>query len=203
MIFSTTLRRSASSIAAQRAPILQSELLPCCAAGMSQRTCISSARLLPESRVLWNLADELDVAQHVTMHGRATKSSLHHFLLGVDGALQLRTSKLLSLSGALADCIAFGVPTVASADLASEMDAPSYVVPVASASRALPIAEAVAGLRHLRRDACEPERQAYLARRSADGYARALLEGLGLWADRSFVELPLLIGDVAQLLSTR
>ena len=34
-------------------------------------------------------------------------------------------STVLSLSGALADCIAFGVPTVTTQDVADEMSAPS------------------------------------------------------------------------------
>src|SRR5438552_6771292 len=40
----------------------------------------------------------------------------------VDLAVQLRTSAMLSLSGSLADCLAFGLPTVTTVDLAAEME---------------------------------------------------------------------------------
>ena len=50
------------------------------------------------------------------------------------------------LSGALADCIAFGVPTVTTQDIADEMNAPRYVVTTGSATSSLLIAEAIDGL---------------------------------------------------------
>jgi hypothetical protein len=93
----------------------------------------------------------------------------------------LRTSALLSLSGALADCIAFGVPTVTTRDLAVEMEVPAYVGSTSGLSSLL-VAEAIEELLrgHLNADQVEHERCSYLEERSADAYARRLLTVLGL-----------------------
>jgi glycosyltransferase involved in cell wall biosynthesis len=136
-----------------------------------------------ERRLLEQLRDDLELGDQVVFHGRVSRELLTDFLLAVDVAVQLRTSTVLSLSGALADCIAFGVPTITTQDVAAEMDAPSYVQTVDSPTSSLLVAEAIDGLSHLRRtefERIEDERQEYLARRSLDAYARSLLEALGL-----------------------
>jgi glycosyltransferase involved in cell wall biosynthesis len=136
-----------------------------------------------ERRLLEQLRDDLELGDLVVFHGRVSAELLNHFLLAVDVAVQLRTSTVLSLSGALADCIAFGVPTITTQDIADEMDAPSYVQAVNSLTSSLLVAEAIDGLRQLRRTAfekIEDERRDYLSRRSVDAYARSLLEALGL-----------------------
>lgn len=136
-----------------------------------------------ERRALEDLSNELAVRRHLTLHGHVANAALEDFLIAVDVAIQLRMSAVLSLSGALADCIAFGVPTVTTQALFEELDAPSYVVAAEPALSSLLIAEAVDGLSSRRRDylsAIENERREYLARRSVDGYARALLDALGL-----------------------
>src|SRR5262249_37631075 len=99
-----------------------------------------------EKRSLEALATELGVARFVTLHGHVTSEPLQDYLRAVDAAVQLRTSTLLSLSGALADCIAFGVPTVTTQDIADEMDAPPYVATTGAAPSTLLIAEALDGL---------------------------------------------------------
>ena len=139
-----------------------------------------------ERRSLQNLVGELGVAAHVTLHGHVTAQALNDFLLAVDVAVQLRTSALLSLSGALADCIAFGIPTVTTRDIAEEMEAPPYVVTTGSATSSLLIAEALEELANRRQQFAsmiEAERRDYLARRSVDAYATQLLAGLGLWSE--------------------
>ena len=135
-----------------------------------------------EVRSLERLAADLGVQRNVSFHGRLPRTELEQFLLATDVAVQLRTSSLLSLSGALADCLAFGIPTVATQGLADELDAPPYVARVSSVTSSLLVAEAIATLRDRRREdpAIEVERRAYLGRRSLQSYARALLESLGL-----------------------
>jgi glycosyltransferase involved in cell wall biosynthesis len=136
-----------------------------------------------ERRLLEQLRDDLELGDLVVFHGRVSAALLNDFLLAVDVAVQLRTSTVLSLSGALADCIAFGVPTVTTQDVAGEMDAPSYVHAVNSRTSSLLVAEAIDGLRQVRRtefEKIEDERRDYLSRRSVDAYARSLLEALGL-----------------------
>lgn len=135
-----------------------------------------------ELRSLEELASDLGVERDMTFHGRRPRSEFEQFLLAVDVAVQIRTSATLSLSGGLADCLAFGLPTVTTHDLADELDAPPYVARVSSVTSSLLVAEAIAGLRGRRRDDpdIEAERRAYLDRRSSDSYARGLLESLGL-----------------------
>jgi glycosyltransferase involved in cell wall biosynthesis len=136
-----------------------------------------------ERRALRRLAGELELDRELLFHGHVSRAQLEQFLLGVDVAVQLRTSSRLSLSGTLADCIAFGIPTVTSANSAAELEAPSYVVTTPPRTSSLLTAEAILSLRDRRRSdmaVIERERQAYLARRSPYGYARGLLSALGL-----------------------
>lgn len=135
-----------------------------------------------ELRSLQQLASDLDVQRTITFHGRLPRAKFEEFLLAADVAVQIRTSAMLSLSGGLADCLAFGLPTVTTHDLADELDAPPYVARVSSVTSSLLVAEAIAALKDRRRDdpAVEAERRAYLERRSLDSYARGLLASLGL-----------------------
>jgi FkbM family methyltransferase len=140
---------------------------------------------LVERHALRRLARSLGIDGEIVLHGHAPRAVLEDFLLGVDVAVQLRSSARLSLSGTLADCIAFGVPTVTTEIIAEELDAPPFVATCPTITSSLLIAEAILSLRDLRRKdtaAIDSERRNYLSRRSADGYARALLAALGLWS---------------------
>jgi glycosyltransferase involved in cell wall biosynthesis len=139
-----------------------------------------------ERRALRRLASDLEIEGDIVLHGHVPRVTLENFLFAVDVAVQLRTSSRLSLSGTLADCIAFGVPTVTSENIADELDAPSYVVTSPAITSSLLIAEAISSLRTRRRSdmaAIERERRDYLGRRSADGYVQAVLAALGLGSD--------------------
>jgi glycosyltransferase involved in cell wall biosynthesis len=139
-----------------------------------------------ELALLERLAAEFGIASDKTVHGHVTSAALKDFLLAVDAAVQIRTSTVLSLSGALADCIAFGLPTVTTQDVADEMGAPPYVVTTGPATSSLLIAEALDELcerRRLEAAGIEAERRAYLADRTVDAYARGLLAALGLWSE--------------------
>ena len=138
-----------------------------------------------EGRSLESLAAQLGIAPHVTFHGRVKTATLNEFLLAVDVAVQIRMSSVLSLSGALADCIAFGVPSVTTQDIADEMSAPAYVATTGSTTRPSLIAEAIDGLCERRRRSAatiEAERREYLETHTVDSYARGLLAALGLWS---------------------
>jgi FkbM family methyltransferase len=136
-----------------------------------------------ERRALRRLATELGIGPDVVLHGHVPRATLERFLLGVDVAVQLRTSVRLSLSGTLADCIAFGVPTVTSETSAAELDAPSYIATTPPTTSSFLIAETVLSLQNRR---CidvatiEAERKDYLDQRSPRAYADALLAALGL-----------------------
>lgn len=140
----------------------------------------------PEERTsLASLAAQLGMAAYVTFHGHVKATTLQQFLLAVDVGVEIRMSTVMSLSGALADCIAFGLPTVTSQDVADEMSAPAYVVTTGSATSSLLIAEAIDGLCERRRRSTatiEAERREYLETHTVDAYARGLLAALGLWS---------------------
>ena len=127
-------------------------------------------------------AEELGIAAHVDFGG-AYVGEAHYRdnLLAADLAIQLRTLGPGSVSGALADCIAAGLPAVASAALVEALDAPAYVRAVPDAPSPVLVAEAVLALLDAApRLGTEPERQAYAASHGFDTYADRLLEALGL-----------------------
>ena len=95
----------------------------------------------------------------------------------MDGALQLRKAGAGQISGALQDCIAAGLPTVASRDLAENLQAPSYVHRVSDQLDPQEIALALAEmLDAAEREKHEAERVDYYATHSMERYANALLE---------------------------
>ena len=150
-----------------------------------QRTHLHVIGGLPTAEDEWlsKLIDDLGLAGSVTVTGHVSRDDLERYLLGVDAAVQLRSSGRLTLSGALADCIAFGVPTVTTNELAEEHEAPGYVRAVAPDASSIQIAEALEPLVELRRSdlaATERDRVAYLEARSGDRYAADLLGALGL-----------------------
>jgi glycosyltransferase involved in cell wall biosynthesis len=137
----------------------------------------------PEKVHLDRLVRELDLNDLVRFTDHVSREVLNDYLTGVDAAIQLRSSRLLSLSGSLADCIAYGVPTIASSAVAAEHSAPDYVHPIGSPTSGLLVAEAAERLgdtRKSRLTELNDARTAYLAERSGERYARGLLQALEL-----------------------
>lgn len=129
-----------------------------------------------ESAMLTELAAELGCTRPPVFHGHVERHVLEDMLVGVDVAVQLRSS-LLGVSGALADCVAHGTPTVASAGVAVEVGAPEFVTRVPHDVTPILLAEAVESLAAPRPDTAdrlEPLRTAYLAERNMDRYAAQL-----------------------------
>lgn len=125
------------------------------------------------------LADELGVREWVHMvEGHVDEAAYRDALVAADLGLQLRTTGPGSLSGGLADCIAAGLPTVASASLVGSMDTPSYVLAVPDARSPMLIAEALANL--MGGPPTRDARRYYAARHGFDTYAAQLCAGLGL-----------------------
>lgn len=133
-----------------------------------------------EVEMLEERARALDITRCVSFTGWTTDEALREHLLAADVAVQLRTNALAPLSGALLDCIAFGTPTIATASLAAEMAAPSYVTRVADKFSAVTLAEAILRAsepgRRATADEIDKARRRYLAERTDDHYARRLLE---------------------------
>ena len=124
------------------------------------------------------LAQRLGIANAVHFSGTFLSEGEYRLhLLAVDGALQLRKTGVGQISGALQDCIAAGLPTVANQDLAENLQAPSYVRRVSDQLDPQEIARALAEMldtagRHDR----EFERTDYCATHSMARYAKSLLE---------------------------
>ena len=102
------------------------------------------------------------------------------WLLAADGAIQLRTHRFGGISGALMDCIAAGVPTVANEDLAAALDAPSTVARVGDAFTAAEVATALEGLLVRGGGRDEATRVRYGAEHSMENYVAGLFAALGI-----------------------
>lgn len=74
------------------------------------------------------------------------EAAYRDYLLAADLGLQLRSFANGAVSGALQDCIAAGLASVANADLAEAIEAPDYVLRVPDALSPVLIAEALAKL---------------------------------------------------------
>jgi FkbM family methyltransferase len=129
----------------------------------------------------------LGIAPFVDITGWVSLEGLETNLLAADAAVQLRTFALAPMSGAMLDCMSFGVPTLATESLKAEMESPGYVYTVADRFSGLLLAEALAPVLARPRTssviAIEPQRREWLAERNPGVYARRLLEALGLGVD--------------------
>ncbi|MFY0736512.1 glycosyltransferase [Aurantimonas sp. NFXS3] len=115
------------------------------------------------------------------------------YLVGADLALQLRTYDLGGLSGALLDCAAVGLPTVANQSLIDAVGVPrSFNRGVNDALSPLLIAEALAELHEtgLSRRRPEEERRAFSKERSLASYSARLCRVLGLDVETSARRVP-------------
>ena len=136
-----------------------------------------------ELRVLRRLARRHRVTELVTFHSTFfTEAKYRDYLLAADFGLQLRIGRPGSVSGALQDCIAAGLPSVANDDLADNVEAPDYVRRVGDALDPVAIADAFAGLIEagLPRGGYEEARRKYCARHSMDNYVDGLFKLLEL-----------------------
>ena len=109
-----------------------------------------------------------------------SEQDYRRFIVAADAGIQLRSHFYGGISGALTDCVAAGLPTVANEDLATAIQAPTYVGRVPDRPRASQVADALAAslVRGRDRRAHEPERIAFAAEHSFDAYARRLLARL-------------------------
>lgn len=112
-----------------------------------------------------------------TVTGFVNESELRDYLLAVDLGVQLRISPLLGVSGPLSDLAAFGTPSVASAGLAIDVDAPAFIHRLPEDVSALVVAEAIESVVTADLDlvAIEAQRVAYLAGKTPELYAQQLL----------------------------
>jgi glycosyltransferase involved in cell wall biosynthesis len=130
------------------------------------------------------LVARLGLEEHVRFaSGHVAESGYRDYLVSADVALQLRTFDLGQISGALSDCLAAGLPAVATRGLVGALDAPGELVSaVPDELSPLIIAEELAGLlQHGRWSSrSEAARRAFCDERSAARYAARLCEALDL-----------------------
>ncbi len=138
-----------------------------------------------ERALLESMAQERGVQDCLVFHNHMNQNEYSDMLLAVDIAVQLRMSSLLTLSGALLDCIAFGIPTIATQGMVIDVDAPRFVTAIPDRISPLLIAEAIVvngKRRNTASEEIESQRLAYLADHSSDQYAAALLNSLDTFA---------------------
>ncbi|WP_081433850.1 glycosyltransferase [Azorhizobium caulinodans] len=128
-------------------------------------------------------ATRIDIEPYLTYFDKPVSEETYvDYLAASDIGIQLREYFMGGLSGALNDCIAAGLPSVANTHLAEAMNAPGYVRRVPDGLSPVLIAEAVMELLeqgiHLRRPA-EQARAAH-AERQPKEYCRQLLAALGI-----------------------
>jgi len=137
-----------------------------------------------EQEQLLQQARKLGIEPYMSITGWLSDDLMNTYLLAADAAVQLRTYSQAPLSGALLDCIAFGVPCVTTASLVSEMRAPSYIHGVQDRFSGLLLAEALdetlTGRRLERSDELEIQRSEWLSGQTTDVYVGLLFEALGL-----------------------
>lgn len=95
------------------------------------------------------------------------------YLLAADCGLQLRRAGHGNISGALQDCITAGLPAVANADLAANLNAPAYVTRVSDQLNPVEIATAIAAIL-TQRPHTDFASADYAAARSMTAYAEGL-----------------------------
>ncbi len=141
----------------------------------------------PEGSAVEALVRALGLGARVRFHRDYVDESLYRdYLLGADAAIQLRTHNLGSLSGALLDCVAAGLPTVANTGLAEALDAPDYVCPIPDQLSPVLLADAIEGLLGAGRPArWEEARQLFEAGHNFRTYADRLCSALGLMTERA------------------
>ena len=112
---------------------------------------------------------------------RDNQALYRDWLIACDIAVQLRVYGFGALSGALIDCIAAAVPSIANADLANAIKAPDYVTTIPDALSAPLLAEAMIDVleRAARRPRPIAARNRDFAQRNFTRYCRDLLNGLG------------------------
>ncbi|HEX7360785.1 MAG TPA: glycosyltransferase [Bryobacteraceae bacterium] len=129
------------------------------------------------------IASLYDVASHVhAQTGFIDEDTYRDFVIASDAAIQLRTYGFGQFSASLADCISAAVPTIATSDLATSCDAPSYVKSVPDRFSPLQVAEQLALISEdqAARSSHEDARIAYLETHNFEYYGKRLIEVLGV-----------------------
>jgi glycosyltransferase involved in cell wall biosynthesis len=136
----------------------------------------------PEEELL-AIVREVGVEGHVHFAKRFVEDATYRdFLIASDAAIALRTYGFGQPSAALSDCIAAGLPSVATVELAEACESPSYVRTIGEGLSPMQIAEQLAAIREEARlrEWWLVERADYLRMHSFEYYVQRLREILGV-----------------------
>lgn len=100
------------------------------------------------------------------------------WLAAADVAVQLRRAPPGSISGALMDAVAAGLPAVAAAVLADALDPPGYIATVPDDAEPAAVAAAAAAVLDRGRACIDAQRRDFLSARGMDRYAALLIEAV-------------------------
>ena len=105
------------------------------------------------------------------------------FVIAADLAIQLRNHFFGGLSGAMLDCIASGLVTIANADLAEALESPASVLRISDSLVASEVAEQIIYAAQFLdlSDRLTADRESYLEAHSFEAYAVRFLNVLGLF----------------------
>jgi|GEM_PF-2404338 len=129
------------------------------------------------------LAKDCSLEKKLFFTGYISEKKYRKFLLGTDIGLQFRKAPDGQISGALAECIAAGLPSIANRALVKAIDCPSYVKEIPDRLSPLLIAESIAEvLKHTQWQLrYSEERDMYIKEHSMENYADIFMqEILGL-----------------------
>jgi hypothetical protein len=133
-----------------------------------------------EDARLREYAARLGLGEFVHFSGRIGEELYIQYLSAADLAVQLRRTLFGQLSGALIDCIAAGLPTVAPICLAAALEAPSFVKQICDTYTSLDVANSLRELIDLGRSAINMEQWcAYALEHSFERYAKRIAFLLG------------------------
>ncbi len=143
------------------------------------------ASLMGDMAPLIRLRESLGLGRHVEFIERFANEAVYRdYLLAADYGIQLRLYGMGAMSGALLDCIAAGLPSVANQDMADAIGSPGFVRRVPDNLAPLLVAEAIAdmiaGNQSAERDGAQ--RRGFEAEHNFARYSEQLLQTLGLSA---------------------
>ena len=131
-------------------------------------------------------AVELGVAENVHFCGEwVTEEDYYRYVVAADLAVQLRNHFFGGLSGAMLDCIASGLTTIANDDLAAALESPESVIRTGDALSSQELFEAIRRVHQSQsyRERLTPSRELYVNQHCFEHYATQLLEIMGLQTD--------------------
>jgi glycosyltransferase involved in cell wall biosynthesis len=137
----------------------------------------------PMRALIDEIATRLGVSDHVRIfEAPIAVKTYRDFLVAADVGIQLRMYFMGGLSGALNNCIAAALPSIANAHLAEAMNAPSFIRRIPDGLSSLLLGEAVLDIlasgQHTRRPV--DDARAFADAHSPEAYCRLLLEALGI-----------------------